>query len=264
MVDGLDSRMTATVKRKNDTYLYRLTMDLDTRLRTLALSLDADYYGVADLSSAREFIRAQGGDAVSRYPRAVVMGMVLTDSIVDLLPDRDKAGAILYRHCTYDVVNLALDHIALQMSNFLRREGFAAFPIPASKRISDEQISGPFSQKLAANLAGLGWIGKSCLLVTPEHGPRVRWVTVLTDAPLTPTGTPMEPRCGDCHACVDICPQDAFTGRPFNPDEPREARFDAAACDRYFREMEKEKGVAVCGLCLYVCPHGRNSGRKTR
>lgn len=241
-----------------------IPMDIDSRLKTLALSLDADYYGAADLAPARQFIREQGGDVVSRYPRAVVMGMVLPDSMVDLLPARDKAGAILYRHSAYDVVNLALDQIALRVANFLRREGFDAFPVPASKRTSDEKISGIFSQKLAANLAGLGWIGKSCLLVTPEHGPRVRWVTVLTDAPLAPTGSPMESQCGDCRACVDICPQDAFTGRPFDPDEPREARFDAAACDRYFREMEKEKGVAVCGLCLYVCPHGRKTRHTKR
>jgi epoxyqueuosine reductase len=239
-------------------------MDLDNRLRTLALSLDADYYGVADLSLAREFINGHGGETVSRYPRAIVMGMVLQDSMVDLLPSRDKEGAILYRHSAYDVVNLALDQAALRVANLLRREGFDAFPVPASKRTSDDKISGIFSQKLAANLAGLGWIGKSCLLVTPDHGPRVRWVTVLTDAPLAPTGTPMESRCGKCTECVDICPPHTFTGRPFDPSEPREARFDAAACDRYFREMEKEKGVAVCGLCLYVCPHGRKKKKVRR
>jgi epoxyqueuosine reductase len=237
-------------------------MDLDTRLRTFALSLDADYYGVADLSAARQLIREQGGETAGRYPRAVVMGMVLPDSMVDLLSARDREGAILYRHSAYDVVNLALDQIALRVANLLRREGFDAFPVPASKRTSDEKISGSFSQKMAANLAGLGWIGKSCLLVTPEHGPRVRWVTILTNAPLATTGSPMESQCGDCRACVDICPQNAFTGREFHPDEPREARFDAAACDQYFREMEREKGVAVCGLCLYVCPYGRKEHSK--
>ncbi len=100
---------------------------------------------------------------------------------------------------------------------------------------------------------------KSCLLITPDHGPRVRWVSILTDAPLHPTGSPIEPQCGDCTACVDICPQHAFTGRIFYKDEPRKARFDAAACDGYFREMKKKKSVAVCGLCLYVCPYGRKS-----
>jgi len=131
------------------------------------------------------------------------------------------------------------------------------FSIPASKRTDDEHISGIFSQKLGPHLAGLGWIGKSCLLVTLDHGPRVRWVNILTDAPFVSIGAPMEPRCGKCTACVDICPEQAFTGREFREDEPREARFDAAAGDRYFREMEKEKGVAVCGLCLFACPHGK-------
>jgi epoxyqueuosine reductase QueG len=85
----------------------------------------------------------------------------------------------------------------------------------------------------------------------------VRWITVLTDALLSPTGRPLESRCGTCTACADICPVHAFTGRPFHEDEPREARFNAAACDRYFRDLEAGSGPVVCGLCLFVCPHGR-------
>lgn len=234
-----------------------MSPDLNNQLRTLALSLGTDYFGIANLTPARDFIHAQGGERVSRYPRAVVMGIRLPDSIVDLLEDGDDEGAILYRHTTYDVVNTALDQVALRVANLLQREGYAAFPVPASKRTDDEQICGIFSQKLAAHLAGLGWIGKNCLLITPTYGPRVRWVTVLTDAPLEPTGSPLEPRCGKCTACVDICPAGAFTGRGFSPDEHREARFDAAACDRYLTEQETKQGVAVCGLCLWVCPHGR-------
>lgn len=239
-----------------------MTTHIDRRLQILATSLNADFYGVADLTLARDFIHAQGGERVSRYPRGVVIGMRLQDSLVELLPDGDKAGAILYKHASYDVVNAVLDQIALRVANVLQHAGYGAFPVPASKRTDDEHISGIFSQKLAAHLAGLGWIGKSCLLITPSHGPRVRWVTVLTDAPLLATGSPLEPRCGKCTECVDICPVGAFTGRGFSPNEPREARFDAAACDRYFNEQEKKQGVAVCGLCLWVCPHGRKSGKK--
>ena len=234
--------------------------DIDEQIRSFARTLDVDYFGVADLSSAHDFILAQGGKRVARYPRAVTIGMRLQDSLVDLLPEDDKAAAILYKHNSYDVVNIALDQMVLRVANTLQRAGFDAFPIPASKRTDDEHISGIFSQKLAAHLAGLGWIGKSCLLITPEHGPRVRWVTVLTNAPLRPTGSPMEQQCGKCTACVDICPQHAFTGRSFDRNEPRKARYDAAACDRYFKELEKTRGVAVCGLCLWVCPHGRKSG----
>jgi epoxyqueuosine reductase len=235
-------------------------MDLDSDLPVFARSLGADYYGVADLASAQEFIRTQGGDRVARYPRAIVMGIRLLDTLVDMVEDRtDHTGAALYRYNSYDTVNASLDAMALRMANTLQNGGYRALPVPASKRASDELIAGIISHKLPAHLAGLGWIGKSCLLVTPDHGPRVRWITVLTDAPLVPTGSPMESRCGKCTECVDVCPVHAFTGRPFHEDEPREVRFDAAACDRYFRELEEGRGPVVCGLCLFVCPHGRKN-----
>lgn len=88
----------------------------------------------------------------------------------------------------------------------------------------------------------------------------MRWTTVLTNAPL-PAGTPMAQRCGDCRACIDICPQKALTGKSFIETEPREERYDARACERYFKEMESEGKVPVCGLCLFVCPHGRRASR---
>jgi epoxyqueuosine reductase QueG len=229
---------------------------LDIRIRSLARSHGADYYGVADLGPARDFIRRKGGQRIARYPLAIAVGIRLPDDLVDLLPDGDPEGAIIYRHNSYEVVNQMLDQIAVRVANVLQGAGHHAFPVPASRRTDDAEIHSVFSQKLGPHLAGLGWIGKSCLLVTPDHGPRVRWVNILSDAPLEPTGTAMEPRCGDCTACVDICPQRAITGRMFDPDEPREARFNAASCDRYFREQERAKGVAVCGLCLYACPYG--------
>jgi len=239
-------------------------MDPDNDLPAFARSLGADYYGVADLTGVQEFIHEQGGDRVAGYPRAVVMGIRLLDTLVDALEDRtDLTGAALYRHNSYDTVNAALDALALRVANTIQREGYRAFPVPASKRASDELIAGVFSHKLAAHLAGLGWIGKNCLLVTPDHGPRVRWITVLTDAPLAPTGTPMEQRCGKCTVCVDICPVHSFTGRPFHEEEPRGARFDAAACDRYFKKLEAGSGPVVCGLCLFVCPHGRKKKRRS-
>ncbi|MGA2698530.1 MAG: 4Fe-4S double cluster binding domain-containing protein [Methanoregula sp.] len=235
-------------------------MDLAGELKACALLRGADYYGIADLAPAHDFILAQGGERIARYPKAVTIGIALQDSLVNLLPEReDYAAAMLYRHNSYDVVNLALDQIALAVANAIQRVGYGALPVPASKRSSDEEIAGVFSHKLAAHLAGLGWIGKNCLLVTPDHGPRVRWVTVLTDAPLEPTGSPMEQRCGKCTQCTDACPKKAINGRAFREDEPREARFDAAACDQYFREMENARGIAVCGMCLYICPYGRKS-----
>jgi len=95
------------------------------------------------------------------------------------------------------------------------------------------------------------------MLITPDHGPRVRWGSVLTDAPLQAVSAPMEDRCGSCQACVDICPVKAYTGASFREEEPREARFAVERCDGYFLEMKKRNEEPVCGLCLYVCPYGR-------
>jgi epoxyqueuosine reductase QueG len=233
-------------------------MGLDDLLRSQAESLGADFYGVADLAPACEAILDQGGAVVAGYPRAVSIGVGLFHAIVDQLPQRaEKAVAQSYKHHCYDVINARLDEITSRLSSRLQREGHRAQPVPASKMPDAERLCGQFSHKMAAHLAGLGWIGKSCLLVTPEIGPRVRWATVLTDAPLA-AGSPLEVRCGDCDECVRICPVQAFTGRAFCAEEPREARYDARRCDRYFESMrEAGEDPAVCGLCLYACPWGK-------
>jgi epoxyqueuosine reductase len=234
-------------------------MELDGRIRKLSETLGADYFGVADLSLAHDAVLAQGGPLMAEYPRAISVGIALLHTIVDQLPQRsERAVAVAYRHHCYDLVNQRLDLMASTLSSALQSNGHRVLPVPASRRVDDERLSAVFSHKMAAHLAGLGWIGKSCLLVTPEAGPRVRWVTLLTDAPLKVTGGPMEERCGTCTQCVEICPVQAFTGQPFRENEPREARYDAHRCDRYFSRMEeKTVGPAVCGLCLYVCPYGR-------
>jgi epoxyqueuosine reductase len=239
-------------------------MRLDNIIMRQAEDLGADFFGIADLSTAHQFVLEQGGPVIAEYPKAISVGVTLLDSIVNQLPIRaEKAIAIEYRHHAYDVVNNKLDFIALHLSSLLQRQGYEAFPIPAAKRVDDERICAAFSHKLAAHLAGIGWIGKNCLLITPQAGPRVRWATVLTDAPLEPTGQPLEERCGECQECVEICPVSAFTGRNFNKDEPREMRFDARKCERYHKDLEKKMGVGVCGMCLYVCPHGQNKGKKS-
>jgi len=234
-------------------------MDMNIRIKEIADTWGADFYGVADLSPAHDAILAQGGPLIAAYPRAISVGITLLNTIVDQLPQRaNRAVAVNYRHHGYEVINQRLDLFVSRLSSLLQREGWQALPVPASKRVDDERICAAFSHKMAAHLAGLGWIGKSCLLVTPEKGPRVRWATVLTDAPLPVTGEPMEERCGSCNDCVDICPVNAFTGESFRATEPREKRFDAGRCDRNFAAMrKKDSELAVCGLCLYVCPYGK-------
>lgn len=233
-------------------------MESMNQIESLAETWGADFFGVADLSLVRDAILDQGGVVVADYPRAVSIGIALFDTIVDRLPQRaERAVAVDYQHHCYDVINQRLDNIISRLSSVLQGDGYRAFPVPASKRVDDERLCGIFSHKMAAHLAGLGWIGKSCLLVTPEKGPRVRWATVLTDAPLTVTGEPMNEQCGTCEQCVEICPVKAFAGEPFRKNESRETRYDASKCDRYFTKLKERERLAVCGMCLYICPYGR-------
>jgi epoxyqueuosine reductase len=242
-----------------------MRMGLADTLEKASKRRGIDCFGVASLASAREFIVRQGGDSIAAFPTAISIGIVLPGAIVDLLPKREEPGIRqAYRHHAYDVVNQRLDAAASELASAIQRAGSRAFPIAAAQRMDGKGLHGLFSHKIAAHLAGLGWIGKSCLLVTLEHGPRVRWATVLTDASLLPSSArSVADRCGDCRACVDACPVQAFTGKPFKSDETREARFDAKKCDAYFNAMEERGQVKVCGMCLYACPFGIRLGGTT-
>jgi len=92
--------------------------------------------------------------------------------------------------------------------------------------------------------AGLGWQGRSLLIVSPEYGPIHRLVAVLTDMPLEPD-QPIANRCEECSLCVDKCPEGALTLRQFEDHpESREDVLDVEAC----------RGDYGCKVCMVVCP----------
>ena len=230
---------------------------LGERLHQQATALGADFYGVADISPGQRLAQEMGGEMVAGYHHAVSIGVAMPSAIVDQLPDHDRRTvAMTYQRHGYDILNMRLDQIVSRLASLLQGEGYRPLPVPASQTIDEQRRYGLFSHKLAAHLAGLGWIGKSCLLVTPEVGPRARWASILTNAPLA-SGTPLEERCGQCNICVDACPAQAFTGEPFRVEEPREARFDVQKCFAYQRRQVDTVGVILCGMCVYACPHGR-------
>ena len=162
-------------------------------LKKTAISIGASFFGVADLTPAHAEIDLQGGEIVSQFTRAISIGVALPVPIVDRIGNqKDRVALMSYRHHGYEVINLRLDDIASRLASQLQDRGFQAFPVAAAQTIDTVNHFGAFSHKLAAHLSGLGLIGKSCLLVTPQAGPRVRWASVLTDTPLKPTGSPMD------------------------------------------------------------------------
>jgi len=231
---------------------------LQDELSDLVALLGIDFFGVADLSNARDFIMVQAGDHLARFPRAISIGIRLPDAVVDELYRHEEPSAVFSYRALYDSANATLDLAALRIAKKIQEADFKAYPIAASQTVNPRKLEGAFSHKLAAHLAGLGWIGKSCLLITPSCGPRVRLATVLTNAPIEP-GNPLSDRCGECRKCVEACPVGAFTGVRFDPSQPRDVRFRAQLCNDYSDRRERFLGEGLCGLCVYVCPYGTQS-----
>ncbi len=234
-------------------------MYMNDELQKLSTNHMVSYFGVADLSKVEPSAVDQAGTGIDNYPYCITMGIVLPKEIVDRLTYREQYNdAFNYKHFAYDIINQRLDLAASVLTSCLQEKGYRVLPIPSSGTIDHDRICGSFSHKLGARLCGFGWIGKNCLLITPENGPRVRWVSILTDAPLQPTGKGiMEQQCGKCTVCADICPVNAIKGRGFEEGESREMRFDAQRCKEYFNSLTSAGKLNICGMCLYACPHGR-------
>jgi len=141
-------------------------------------------------------------------------------------------------------VSLYLERVALEVAACLEREGFRALTVHPEDEFDPTQRLGLLSLKVLAKGAGLGWQGRSLLIVSPEFGPLHRLIAVLTTMPLQ-SDHPIPNQCGDCTLCVDTCPARALTLRPF-ADHPRSRDdvLDVALC----------MGDDGCDVCLTACP----------
>lgn len=202
---------------------------------------------------AAAFGTARVDDLMDRFPllsadlaRGLVTGISvavrLSGRILDDIEDRPTR---LYFH-HYRRVNHMLDMIAHTITTRLMEDGFDAVPIPASQTIDWENQAGHLSHKVIAVKAGLGWIGRNNLLVTPSWGSQVRLVTVLTDAEAK-SQTPMEESCGTCRACITACPAGAIGESP--------GEFDRDRCMAKVKELSKLAGIGhyICGICVKAC-----------
>jgi epoxyqueuosine reductase len=238
---------------------YELEMEkLKEELRGLALQQEIKIFGVANFTPVRDFIHETYGDELIHLHHGVMLGVPYPISVINQL---EAAPTHTYLHY-YNVLNAKLDQAALSLALCLQEHGYEAFPIPGSQRVTDDKLAGIFSHRLGGNLAGLGWVGKSSNFIHPVYGPRLRLVTVLTDAPL-PAGQPMENKCGSCTKCMESCPPHAITGKPFDAKDPLEERFIGSLCDQYLSKVRVAFGKRVCGKCLAACPWGKDPHLKT-
>jgi len=205
----------------------------------------ASLVGFADLGPAPEPLRRG-------FPRAVSFGLAIAPDVIRGITHGPTAE---YR-AVYDTYNARLTAMARETAVWLEGRGWRAEARPGTGDIDWKTVQAPFSHKMAATLAGLGWIGKCDLLVTPSFGSAVRFATVLTDAPLD-CGTPItESRCGACKACADICPGHACLGGLWRQGMAREEFWDPKACMAGMKTINAKRGTdfQICGLCIAACP----------
>ena len=158
----------------------------------------------------------------------------------------------------YYFLNAQLDEIVTKGAAFLRGKGYQAQANTTKAVKINEEWCTPLPHKTVATRAGLGWIGKNCLLVTRKYGSALRLSSLCTDAPL-PFAVPVtESQCGACTVCVRSCPAKALTGERWMPETSREALFHKEACKKtQIQRMQQATGIEtdLCGLCFAVCPY---------
>lgn len=173
-------------------------------------------------------------------PNAIVIGYHLSKTVLETIKDRPS---LIYKH-HYKTQNWILDQTAYHLVHFIEDMGNQALAIPASQTIDHEQRTGHLSHKILAEAAGLGYIGRSGLLIHPLYGAQVRYVSVLTDLIFAPDSK-FEGSCQSCKKCINACPAEAID----------EKGVDLDRCISKLREFSRIRGIGqfICGVCVRVC-----------
>jgi epoxyqueuosine reductase len=115
--------------------------------------------------------------------------------------------------------------------------------------------TGPVQERVYAQYAGLGWIGKNACVINPRVGSWILLAEIICSLPLEPDQPSLD-QCGTCTLCLDACPTSALVA-------PRV--LDATKCVSYLTieyrgaiPEEHREGIGNhlfgCDVCQEVCP----------
>ena len=254
-------------------------------VKTLVKDWGADLVGIAPVGRFEGAPPGHGPlDLMPRAKSVIVAGVRIPDPVVDydeyhlkmneMSPELGIQANIenFYMQMGHYVEDMMLNIIATRLANRLEIGwGLRSLPTPNAQHtgLGHPVMATPmgfFSQRHAAVRAGLGEFGLSGLVITPQYGPRVRYVSVITEADLEPDSLLAEKVCmrGKCGgeagpSCQQKCANKAITLRP-GVDLTRifidiPVFLDRPKC----ANLVGDKGAFGCtfiGTCMRMCPIG--------
>jgi epoxyqueuosine reductase len=213
-------------------------------------------YGFADLTGLLS-------SKFAGFNYGISIGRILDNEIVDKIIDGPTME--YYRH--YRQINEELAILTGNIAYDLNKNNIETFNIEPTVNTTEldstysRTLRTDLSHKMVATRAGLGWIGKTDLFISKDHGARLRLVSILLKTYVTPDNKPVnKSRCGNCSICVDVCPAKAANNKLWDVGAEREDFFDAWKCRSQCAAFGKEKlgiDARVCGICVSACPVGQ-------
>ena len=212
--------------------------------------LDAGYHGEMQWMASHGSKRTRPAELVPGTQRVISVRLDYLPAdtrMVKRLTERNTAYVSRYAlgRDYHKMIRRRLQQLAEQVQALIGPFGYRAFV-----------DSAPVMERALASRAGLGWIGKNCMLINPRAGSYFFLGELYTDLPL-PVDEPFtQQHCGSCSACLTRCPTDAFIG----PNV-----LDARRCISYLtielkgsipEELRAPMGNRVfgCDDCQLVCP----------
>lgn len=121
----------------------------------------------------------------------------------------------------------------------------------------------PIMEKVWAQRAGLGWIGKHTNLITPDHGSWFFLGELILDIDLKPDPMFDDDLCGSCTACLDACPTKALTEYEIESEKCISYKTIEYRGDFTNQNENLHGWIYGCDICQDVCPWNNKFSKKS-